>query len=145
MAKKIIVTGKSARQIDVSGKAQQRIEPGEFATAIGAEAIGNAHGTNIDAVSLGALGNELINRLRSTGGRPALVDATEICRVPLSVEDFKALENLTDQIARTTGTKPSPGQVASVLVRQYLKDAVSQAEPSADQPKSKWPKDWTPR
>src|SRR5437016_8574722 len=106
MAKKIIETGKPARRIEVSGKPQRRIEPEEFAAALGAEPIGEAHAPNLDPVSLAALGSELIKRLRSSGGRPALADATEFYRVPLSVDDLKSLEKITDEIAQTTGTKP---------------------------------------
>ena len=120
MAKKIIVTGKPARRIEVSGKPQRRIEPEEFAAALGAEPVGEAHAPNLDPVSLAALGSELIKRLRSSGGRPALADATEICRVPLSAEDMKELEKITAEIEQNTGTKPSAGQVVGVLVRDYL-------------------------
>jgi hypothetical protein len=144
MAKKIIETGKPARRIEVSGKPQRRIEPEAFAAALGAEPIGEAHTPNLDPLSLATLGNELIKRLRSSGGRPALADATEICRVPLSVEDLESLEKITEQIAQATGTKPSPGQVASVLVHQSLNIASEKAgncvvPPS---PKPEWPSDW---
>lgn len=120
MAKKIIVSGKSARRIEVEGKPQRRIEPNEVAVALGAEPIGEAHTPALDAISLAAIGSELIRRLRSTGGRPALSDASEICRVPLSADDLKALEKITEQIAESSGMKPSPGQVASTILRKYL-------------------------
>src|SRR5262249_52356704 len=120
MAKKIIATGKPARRIEVTGKPQRRIEPGELAAALGAEPVGEYLGANLDPITLGELGTQLLNRLRSTGGRPALSDASEICRVPLSPADVQALEKITEQVQRTTGAKPSPGQVASVIVRNYL-------------------------
>jgi hypothetical protein len=66
------------------------------------------------------LGTELQRRLRSSGGRPALADATEFCRVPLSTEDVKALEEITTEIEERTGTKPSVGQAVSVIVRHYV-------------------------
>ncbi len=120
MAKKITVTGKSARRIDVSGKPQRRIEAEEFAAALGAEPVGDAHAQNLDPVSLASLGSELLKRLRSSGGRPALADATEICRVPLSVEDVKTLEGLVLQVETSSGAKPSIGQLVSVIVRTHL-------------------------
>lgn len=120
MSKKIDITGNPARRIDVSGKPQRRIEPVEFAAALGAESVAETHAPNLDPLSLAALGTELIRRLRSTGGRPALADATEFCRVPLSAADVAALERITTNIEHTTGTKPSPGQVISVIVRNYL-------------------------
>src|SRR5262249_25663182 len=82
-----------------------------------------------------------LRRLRSSGGRPALADATEICRVPLSPEDVKALENITGQIEQSTGTKPSSGQVVSVIVREYLTSgsAKHQAAPLLQ---ANWPEEW---
>jgi hypothetical protein len=121
MAKKINVTGKAARRIEVSGKPQRRIEPEEFATALGAEAVGEAHAPNLGPVALAALGSELLKRLRSSGGRPALADATEICRVPLSAEDVKTLEVMVAQLEKSSGAKPSVGQLVSVIVREHLK------------------------
>lgn len=125
MAKRITVAGKPARRIEVSGKPQRRIEPEALAAALGADPVGEAHAANLDSLSLAALGSELIKRLRSSGGRPALADATEICRVPLSADDLKSLEKMTDHIAQATGTKPSPGQVASILVRRGLNSGES--------------------
>jgi hypothetical protein len=120
MAKKIIETGKPARRIEVSGKPLRRIEPEEFAAALGAEPIGAAHAPNLDPVSLAALGSELIKRLRSSGGRPALADATQFCRVPLSSEDVKTLEGMVARLETSSGAKPSVGQLVSVIVRAHL-------------------------
>jgi hypothetical protein len=134
MAKKINVTGKPARRIEVSGKPQRRIEPEHFAAALGAEAVGEAHASNLDPLSLAALGSELIKRLRSSGGRPALADATEICRVPLSAEDVKTLEGMVAQLGTSSGGKPSVGQLVSVIVREHLQTLkpVSHAACAAD-------------
>ena len=82
--------------------------------------MGEAHAPNLDPLSLATLGSELIKRLRSSGGRPALADATEICRVPLSAEDVKALEGLIAQL-ESRGAKPSVGQLVSVIVRAHLR------------------------
>jgi len=122
MAKKIIVTGKPARRVELSGKPQRRIEPEEFSAALGAEPVGEVHASNLDPVSLAALGGELIKRLRSSGGRPALADATEICRVPLSPADIDTLEGMIAQLEASSGAKPSVGQLVSVIVRVHLHD-----------------------
>jgi hypothetical protein len=82
MAKKITTTGTPARRIEVTGKPQRRIEPAAFAAALGAEPCDEPHASNLDPVALAELGQELIKRLRSSGGRPALPDATERCKVP---------------------------------------------------------------
>jgi hypothetical protein len=122
MAKRIEVVGAKPKKIEISDKAKRRIEPTELATALGANSVGEELAGNLDLIGLAEVGTQLLSRLRSSGGRPALSDATETCRVPLSVHDLKALENLSDQIAQATGTKPSPGQLASVLLRQCLRD-----------------------
>ena len=78
MAKKIIDTGKTARRIEATDRPARRIEPEAFAEAIGAEPCGDPHAKDLDPIALAALGSELIKRLRSSGGRPALADATQI-------------------------------------------------------------------
>jgi hypothetical protein len=141
MAKKINVTGNSARRIEVTGKSQRRIKPEEFAAALGAEVVGEVHSSNLDPLSLAHLGSELIKRLRSSGGRPALADATEICRVPLSAEDLKSLETITERISDASGTKPSPGQLVSVIVREYLAGPAQLCMRGLS-PSKTWPEGW---
>ncbi|MBM4071100.1 MAG: hypothetical protein FJ271_19460 [Planctomycetes bacterium] len=128
MAKKIITTGTPARRIETSGKPQRRIEHEEFAAALGAEPMSEAHSPNLDPMSLAALGSELLKRLRSSGGRPALADATEICRVPLSAEDVKTLEGMVAQVGESSGARPSVGQLVSVIVRAHLQSLEAAAD-----------------
>src|SRR5438552_16578840 len=125
MAKKVNITGAKPKRIRIVDKPQRRIEPAELAAALGAEACAERIGANLDPISLAELGTQLLRRLRSSGGRPALCDATEFCRVPLSAEDMKALEKISAQIEQKTGAKPSPGQIASIIVRDYLRTGPS--------------------
>src|SRR5438132_3821559 len=111
MAKKINIVGKKAERIRNTGPSLPRIKPAEFAAALGAEPCGEPHSKNLDPISLLALGNELLKRLRSTGGRPSLEGATEQCKVPLSRQDMAALEEITNTIQQKTDTKPSLGQI----------------------------------
>src|SRR5262249_7543582 len=120
MAKKINIVGKKAERIRNTGPSLPRIEPSEFAAAIGAEPCGERHSKHLDPISLLALGNELLKRLRSTGGRPSLEGATEQCKVPLRPEDMAALERMQKSIEKETGKKPSVGQLASQILRDYL-------------------------
>jgi hypothetical protein len=89
----------------------------------------------------------LLRRLRSSGGRPALADATEFCRVPLSSEDVKGLEKITAQLEESTGSKASAGQVASIIVRDYLtRGSPDYHEPPIPSgPKTAWPENWNGR
>ena len=65
MPKKIVVTDKSARRINISNKPKRRISSEEFAAALGAEPIDNIQYQNLDPLSLAAIGADLIKRLRS--------------------------------------------------------------------------------
>jgi hypothetical protein len=129
MAKKNTIAGKALERIHVTGPALPRVEPAEFAAALGAEPCGERHAKHLDLISLGELGNELIRRLRSTGGRPALEGATERCKVPLSPGDVAALEQIIDAIEAKTGTRPALGQIASVILRVHL-DSLGKQQPA---------------
>jgi hypothetical protein len=120
MARKGNIVGNALGGIDVAGQALPRVEPAEFAAAMGAEACDERHAKHLDLISLGELGNELIKRLRSTGGRPALEGATKRCKVPLSSGDVADLEKIIDAIEAKTGTRPALGQIASVILRAHL-------------------------
>jgi hypothetical protein len=120
MADKINIVGAKPRKIKVIDKPRRRIEPQEVAAALGADPNGQKVLGNLDPISLAELGSQLLHRLRSSGGRPALGDATVNCRVPLSAEDVETLENMVAHIGASTGAKPSVGQLASVIVRLHL-------------------------
>jgi hypothetical protein len=120
MAKKINIIGAKPRKITIVDQPKRRIEPQEFAAALGAHPLGQQVGGSLDPIALAELGTQLLHRLRSSGGRPALLDATINCRVPLSAEDVVTLENMVEQIAESTGRKPSVGQLAGVIVRLHL-------------------------
>jgi hypothetical protein len=67
---------------------------------------------------------EIYQRLRSNGGRPALEGSEKRQKIPLSGEDWARLcaaaEKMTDD-----QVKPTPGQVAAILLRKGL-DALEQ-------------------
>ena len=121
MAKKINIVGAKPKKIEVVDQPKRRIEPSELATALGANPTGEQAPGNLDPIALAELGTQLLSRLRSSGGRPALADATINCRVPLSAEDLQTLENMVAHIGASTGAKPSVGQLVSVIVRLHLK------------------------
>jgi hypothetical protein len=120
MAKKIDIVGAKPRKVEILDRPRRRIDPAELAEALGAKPTGRPAPGNADLMDLAELGTQLLDRLRSSGGRPALADATVHCRVPLSAEDMKALEALVAQVGESTGAKPSVGQLVSVLVRLHL-------------------------
>jgi hypothetical protein len=120
MAKKINIVGANPKKIEVVDRPKRRIEPEELAAALGANPCGQQISGDLDPIALAELGTQLLDQLRSSGGRPALADATVNCRVPLSAEDIKTLENMVSRIGESTGAKPSIGQLVSVIVRLHL-------------------------
>jgi hypothetical protein len=133
MAKKIDIVGTRPRKVGIVDQPRRRIESIEVAAALGANPHGQQAPGNLDPIALSELETRLLDRLRSTGGRPALADATVNCRVPLSAEDVQTLESMVAQIGASTGAKPSLGQLASVIVRLHLSALQSTPEPAASE------------
>jgi hypothetical protein len=62
---RIEVTGTPAKRIEITEKTQRRIEPEEFAKALGAEPLGEPHSPTLDPITLAHLGADIIAK-----GRP---------------------------------------------------------------------------
>jgi hypothetical protein len=121
MTEKIEITGTDPKKIKLADQSKRRIDPAKLASELGAIPSGQHVSDNsIDIIGLAELGTQLLHRLRSSGGRPALADASINCRVPLSADDLQKLEEMLSHIGSSTGTKPSVGQLVSVIVRLYL-------------------------
>lgn len=54
--------------------------------------------------------------LRSQGGRPSLADAQDRVKVPKIAEDWAVIEKISIQIAADLAFRPSPAQVAAVML-----------------------------
>ncbi len=132
MAKRINIVGAKPMKINILDKPKPRLDPAEIAEGLGATPCGEPISRKLDLMSLAEIGTQLLNRLRSSGGRPALDDATEICRVPLSTEDVKILEDMVAEIEKSSGMKPSVGQLVSVMVRSQLSAAMPDSTPQDD-------------
>ena len=70
-------------------------------------------------VMLLAVRDALMERLRSTGGRPALSGDGSRQRVQVSESDWRRIADIADQV-EVGRHKPSPAQVASVLIHLAL-------------------------
>lgn len=140
MAKKVNVIGTKPKRIRVTDKPQRRIDPDEMAAALSAQRCAERIGVNIDPISLAELGTELLRRLHSNGGRPALADATELCRVPLTTEDVQALKTISEEIKKSTGLKPSSGQIVSIILKKCLATGTAPSNVQGLPPsKTPWP------
>jgi len=68
MAKKLNIIGQPAERIRDTGQVQPRIEPEEFAAALGAEPCGECVASDLDPIALAELGCALVKQLRSGKG-----------------------------------------------------------------------------
>lgn len=131
---KIKITTKTAPKIKVTTKTAERIDPAELARALGAEPteyqvkLPPSHPTGQ------AVRREIYERLRSNGGRPALEGSERRQKIPISDADWARLcaaaEKLHDEQA-----KPTPGQVAAILLRRGL-DWLEQQESIPEEQKA---------
>jgi hypothetical protein len=122
MAKKIVATDPPSRRIGDLGPAAPRIDPTRVAEALGAEDTGMTLGLEGSPVSTFQIRAELLDRLRSHGGRPALEGATRRVKIPVTERQWRELEELAASFT-DLGFVPSAGQVASVLLGLSLPQA----------------------
>jgi hypothetical protein len=120
MAEKVKTLGFMQTRIRNTGATQPRVDAAKVAAALGAEPLNVAAGNDPGPISLAALGSALLERLRSTGGRPAFVGATQRAKVPLKENDLARLDKVAQVIGSLLGFSPSIGQVASVLLSASL-------------------------
>lgn len=126
MTKRIKTTGPKPRQIRSTSKSVEQISPDEFARALGAERVSGSRTTaaqkqhpGSSLPALAELKRNLEAALRSRGGRPGLEGTDRRPKVPMSDEDWRALEELAASMTRDDFA-PTPGQVASGLLHDAL-------------------------
>jgi hypothetical protein len=125
MAKRIVATGSGQKRIRDTGPGARRVDPAVVAEALGAEETGITPGQGGSPVSSFQVRSELVNRLRSSGGRPALEGATRRVKIPVTESQWQELEELAASFT-DLGFVPSAGQVASVLISLSLPVARSE-------------------
>jgi hypothetical protein len=125
MAKKIVPTDSGRKRIGDVGPAAGRIDPAVVTEALGGEETGIPLRRQGDPVSSFQIRSELLNRLQSSGGRPALKDASRRVKIPVTESQWQELEDLAASFA-DLGFVPSAGQVASVLLSLSLPSAKSE-------------------
>jgi hypothetical protein len=119
MAKRIVATDSGQKRIRDTGPGARRVDPAVVAEALGGEGLGIALGLEGSPVSSFQVRSELVNRLRSSGGRPALEGATRRVKIPVTESQWRELEELAASFT-DLGFVPSAGQVASVLISLSL-------------------------
>jgi hypothetical protein len=119
MTKRIRTTEATLRPIRDTSRSLRRIDPGQVQQALGAEEVPAGLAAALAPLTLFALRQELVNRLQSSGGRPALAGTTRRAKIPLTDEEWVQLEELAAAIG-SPGFAPSAGQVAGVLLSLSL-------------------------
>jgi hypothetical protein len=109
---------KMIKTIKNTSSTQRQINPKIIANALGAEEAGVKIDTRQGPISLFSLRQFLVNRLRSSGGRPTLVGTIKKKRnkIPLFEGDWIKLESIAQYYKEKEGINVSPGQIASILL-----------------------------
>ena len=121
MAKRIVDTSVAAKSLYDTSKTGDIIDPGKLAEALQAELIGSCENPTSTPISILAIQRELLTRLRSSGGRPALSCTTRRQKIPLTDTEWEKLQRLAEQFAKVQVTA-TPGQIASILIHCALKN-----------------------
>jgi len=106
------------RLVDVSHKPPPIAVAG-VTTALGGRPLGRNTGDDKAPVALLTIRDALMQRLRTTGGRPALSGDGPRQRVQVSAEDWQAITDIASHVV-VGRHKASPAQVASVLIHLAL-------------------------
>lgn len=112
---RLVITDKPKPRLQVAEpRTRRRITPHEIEMGLGAERVGTIppDGSPLSAY---ALRQELLRRLRSTGGRPGL-DGTDMkAKVPMRRSRWEKLSELAEKV-ESENFRPTPAQLASVIL-----------------------------
>lgn len=113
-------TGRTLGGIRDSGRALPALDARQLAKALGASEVVVARRAPRDIRSMSELKKEILGRLKSRGGRPALQGATHRPKIPLRPAEWKKLAQLARRFSREAGRKIEPAQVAGQLLSSKL-------------------------
>jgi hypothetical protein len=122
----IKVKGKALPKVQVKGRVLGRVEGSVVADALGAERTEAKASVPQGPVAMFGLRQALAERLRSTGGRPSL-GVSRRQKIPLDDADWELLCRIAALLS-DEGMNPTPGQVASELLRQRLHQVSAEVE-----------------
>lgn len=110
-----------AKKIRDISRTQERIDHKVVGEAMGAKEIGITIDTNKGPISLFTLRQFLVERLRSSGGRPTLKGSSKKRnKIPLLEDDWHKLKAIADYCKEKDGITVSPGQVASAIIHSMV-------------------------
>ena len=111
----------SQKRIRSIGTTKTRVDHEFIAEALSAEKTEIAINTKQNPMTLFALRQHIVEKLRSRGGRPSLVNAEkERKKLPLCKGDWDKLKKIASYYKKHNLTV-SPAQIASLVVHESLK------------------------
>lgn len=112
---------KNQKKIRSIGTTRSSVGHEFVAKALGAEKTGIEINTKQNPYSLFALRQHIVERLRSSGGRPSLIDTEkERKKLPLCKGDWSKLKKIASYY-KEHNVNVSPAQIASLFVHESLK------------------------
>jgi hypothetical protein len=122
----IKVKSKTLPKVKVHGPTLDRVEGSVVADALGAERIEASVSTKQGPIALFGLRRALAERLKSSGGRPGF-GISRRQKIPLDEADWELLCKLSEMLS-DDDAHPSPGQIASELLHQRLRQVRDEVE-----------------
>ena len=124
MSNRIVNTAKRATQIVNTSARANSLEGVTVAKDLGGRPTGYKLDKDTSPITLFQIREELNRLLISAGGRPSLAGAQDKVKVPRFADDWAKIEELTKSLADTAvqgmSFRPSPAQVAAVLLHEAL-------------------------
>ena len=125
MAKKIRATDSTLKVVRDISTPLAHVDTAIVESALGAEASAGKLEEALAPITLFAIRSELLSRLQSSGGRPALLGTSRRTKIPLGDADWADLEKLA-AVVSGPGFYPSAGQIASVLLSLSVRSVIVQ-------------------
>ncbi|HUR54074.1 MAG TPA: hypothetical protein VMZ71_08075 [Gemmataceae bacterium] len=125
MTKRIRVTSPAPKVIRDTSTPLPHLSHDKVTAGLGAEPSDQKLEDALSPITLFAVRSELMSRLQSSGGRPALTGTSRRAKVPLGDSDWQELEELA-AVVSGPGFYPTAGQIASVLLSLSIRAVTSQ-------------------
>ncbi len=121
-------TSRTLGRVRDKGKSLPAVDLSPVGSALGAEEIHVSRTVPREAILIATLRSELLPRLKSSGGRPALRGATRRPKIPVEPRDWARLNKAARRLSKTWGRNLTAGQLASQLLREKLRELLGTLE-----------------
>jgi hypothetical protein len=122
MITRIKDTGRTLGGIRDTGRTLPALGREDLQKALGASEVAVTLRAPRDIRSMAELRSEILERLKSRGGRPALQGATQRQKIPLRPAEWKKLARLARRFSREAGRAITPAQIAGQLLSSKLNE-----------------------